>query len=104
MLLVVAAGTVAQAQPSRAAAGPAAQSAAGSSSMASAEVLKIYKSEKRLLLKHGPIPGIGMDAMTMEFGVTDRKMLNRVKPGDNIRFVAKRVGDDYFLTRVEVVK
>lgn len=72
--------------------------------MASAEVLKVYKSEKRVLLKHGPIPEIGMDAMTMEFGVADRALLKRLKPGDKIRFAVKRVGDDYFVTRVEVIK
>lgn len=104
MLLALTASAVTQAQPSRATAAPAAQSAAGSSTMASAEVLKVYKSEKRLLLKHGPIPGIGMDAMTMEFGVADRALLKRLKPGDKIRFVAKLRGDDYFVTRVEVMK
>ena len=85
-------------------AGPVSKPAAGSRSVASGEVLKVYKKEKRLLLKHGPIETIGMDAMTMEFGVSDRKLLNSVKPGDRIRFAAKRVGDDYIITRLEVLK
>ena len=45
-----------------------------------------------------------MDAMTMEFGVADRQLLSRVKAGNKIRFPARRVGDDYFVTTLEVMK
>lgn len=73
-------------------------------SMTSAEVLKMYPKEKRVLLKHGPIPNIGMSAMTMEFGLTDPKMLNAVKPGDKVRFAADQVNGQYVVTHIEVVK
>ena len=105
-MLALAATAVAptQAQPSSHTAAPASHPVAGLRSMASAEVLKVYKNEKRLLLKHGPIESIGMDAMTMEFGVSDRKLLSLVRQGDKIRFAAKRVGDDYIVTHLEVMK
>ena len=104
VVTLLAATVVAQAQPSSTTAAPASRSAASARVMASAEVLKVYQKEKRLLLKHGPIENIHMDAMTMEFIVADRKLLSRVKPGDKIRFTAKRAGDDYLVTTLEVMK
>lgn len=104
VITLLAATAVAQAQPSGMTAAPVSVPAVGARAMASAEVLKVYRKEKRLLLKHGPIENIHMDAMTMEFGVADRKLLGRVKPGDKIRFAAKRAGDDYLVTTLEVIK
>jgi Cu(I)/Ag(I) efflux system protein CusF len=72
--------------------------------MASGEVRAVYRKEKRLLLKHGPIESLGMGGMTMEFGVLSGKLLDAVKPGDRVRFEAKRSGDDYVVTRIEVVR
>ena len=100
VFVLLAAMAMAHAQPSGMTAAPASRPTA----MATAEVLKVYKKEKRLLLKHGPIESLHMDAMTMEFGVADRKLLSRIKPGDKIRFAAKRVGDDYLVTAVEMMK
>ena len=104
VITLLAASAMAQAQPFGVTAAPSSRSTAGTSTLASAEVLKVYQKEKRLLLKHGPIENIHMDAMTMEFGVADRKLLSRVKPGDKIRFAARRVGDDYLVTALEVTK
>ena len=72
--------------------------------LASAEVVNVYPEEKRLLLKHGPIPGLGMSAMTMEFGVRNARMLKSLKPGDRILFSAERVNDDYVVTSVQAAK
>jgi Cu/Ag efflux protein CusF len=93
-----------QAQPTRPNDMQAASPAADTGAMASGEVLAVYKKEKRLLLKHGPIQDLGMDAMTMEFGVAQSKLLKAVKKGDKVRFEAKRVGDDFVVTRIEVVR
>ena len=103
-LTLLAAAALAQAQPSGTTAAPASRPAASACPLASAEVVKIYRQEKRLLLKHGPIENLRMDAMTMEFAVADQKLLSRLKPGDQIRFAARRVGDDYLVTKLEVVK
>ena len=73
-------------------------------SLTNGEVLKVYPTEKRVLLKHGPIPNIGMGAMTMEFGVTDPKMLNSVKQGDKVRFAADQVNGQYVVTHIEIEK
>ena len=104
VITLLAASSMAQAQPLGGASAPSFRPTADKPSMASAEVLKVYKKEKRLLLKHGPIESLHMDSMTMEFGVLDHKLLGRVKPGDNIRFAARRVGDDYLVTTFEIMK
>ena len=95
----------AQTQPSgRKAADPATAASPAATPLAKAEVLKVYTKEKKVLLKHGPIPNIGMDAMTMEFDVTDAKMLNSLKAGDKVRFAADQVKGQYIVTHIERAK
>lgn len=95
----------AQAQPSgQMAMKSAATAFTAATSLTSAEVLKVYPKEKKILLKHGPIPNIGMGAMTMEFGVTNPKILNSVKPGDKVQFAADQVKGQYVVTHIEMAK
>lgn len=105
--LVVAAMTSAYAQTQasgKAAMKMAPASAAAPVSFTNGEVVNVYAKEKKVLLKHGEIPNIGMGAMTMEFGLTDPKMLGSVKPGDKVRFTADQVKGQYVVTKIEVVK
>lgn len=69
--------------------------------LSSAEVLNVYRKEKRVLLKHGPIPNLGMSEMTMEFGVAHPKILRSLKPGGKIMFSAVLLNADYIVTHVE---
>jgi Cu(I)/Ag(I) efflux system protein CusF len=95
----------AQVAPSPAMPGrPASASAPAPQTLASGEVLEVDKQDQRVLLKHGPIQNLGMDAMTMEFSVPDRKLLESLRPGDKIRFAAIWKAGDYELTRIERVK
>ncbi|GEM_PF-336530 len=107
MLLALAGLASAQGQtaPASTGLGRAASSSAGvAGSLANGEVLEIDRKEKRVLLKHGPIASIGMDAMTMEFLVPDGKLLRSLKPGDKVRFAAVWRNGDYEINRIEVVK
>jgi Cu(I)/Ag(I) efflux system periplasmic protein CusF len=89
----------------RPASAPASSAPAGAKApLATAEVVGVYVKDKRLLLNHGPIPSLGMGAMTMEFALADRTMLRRLKKGDQVRFAARQVADDYRITHIEVVK
>jgi len=73
-------------------------------SLASAEVIAVYPTEKRVLLKHGPIDNLGMSDMTMEFGVANPRMLTIFKRGKQVMFSAVRVKDDYVVTHVEAAR
>lgn len=79
-------------------------SASAPVSFTKGEVVNVYAREKKVLLKHGEIANIGMGAMTMEFGLSDPKMLGSVKPGDKVRFTAGQVNGQYVVTKIEVVK
>ncbi len=86
------------------AADPASTASPAAAPLAKAEVLKVYPKEKKVLLKHGPIPNIGMDAMTMEFDVADARILNSLKTGDKVRFAADQVKGQYIVTHIERAK
>jgi Cu/Ag efflux protein CusF len=94
----------AQTQASSQPAIKAAKAATQSIALAGADVVKVYRKEKRVLLRHGPIPSLGMSAMTMEFALSNAKMINSLKPGDKIKFRADQIDGDYVVTFIEFAK
>ena len=77
---------------------------AQAAALSEGEVRKVDKNAKKITIKHGPLTNLDMPAMTMVFQVKDSKMLEQVKTGDKIRFIAERVGGQYTVTKVEAVK
>jgi len=75
--------------------------AAATSSMSSGEVKKVDKSAGKVTIKHGPLQNIGMDAMTMVFRVKDPAMLDQIKAGDKINFVAEEPNGQLTVTKLE---
>lgn len=59
-------------------------------SMAEGEVKKVDKDAGKITLKHGPLLNLGMPPMTMVFRVKDAAMLDQVKPGDKVKFIAEK--------------
>jgi Cu/Ag efflux protein CusF len=76
-------------------------SASADDAMSSGEVRKIDKSAGKMTIKHGPLKNLGMDGMTMVFRVKDPDMLDQVKVGDKIRFVAEEPNGQLTVTRLE---
>ena len=64
------------------------------------EVRTVDKQAKKLTIKHGPIPNLNMDGMTMVFSVADPAVLDRVKAGDQIKFTADKVKGEYTVMSV----
>lgn len=95
----------AQAQTSRPAAAPIAAPASAASTAAAplseGEVRKVDKEAGKLTLRHGPLLNLDMGAMTMVFRVADPKVLDQVKPGDQVRFVADRVNGQFTVMQIE---
>lgn len=79
------------------------KSAPAATDMTDAEVRKVDKENKKLTLKHGEIKNLDMPSMTMVFQVTDGALLDRVKPGDKVRFKADKIGGAYTVTAIEIV-
>jgi Cu(I)/Ag(I) efflux system protein CusF len=82
----------------------AAQSAAAPAALTDGEVRKVDKENKKITLKHGEIKNLEMPGMTMVFQVKDAAMLDAVKPGDKVRFMAEKAGTALVVTAIEVVK
>ena len=82
------------------AAGATAQSAAA---MSDGEVRRVDKDAKKITLRHGPLANLDMPAMTMVFQVKDPAMLEQVKAGDKVKFVAEKVGGAFTVTKIEPV-
>jgi Cu/Ag efflux protein CusF len=68
------------------------------------EVKKVDRDTGKVTIKHGPLTNLDMPPMTMVFRVKDPAMLEQVKAGDKISFVAEKVGGQMTVTRLEVRK
>lgn len=68
------------------------------------EVRKVDIETGKVTLKHGPIPNLDMDSMTMVFRVADAAMLKNLKAGDRIKFVAERVNGQITILKIDKVK
>jgi Cu(I)/Ag(I) efflux system periplasmic protein CusF len=103
-LVLAAALAGAQAQTAAAAASAGPGTAPARMPLARGKVIEVDRQQGRVLVEHGPIQSIGMDAMTMEFAVPDGKLLASLKPGDRIRFAAAWKDGDYVVTRARILK
>ena len=78
--------------------------AAASAVLTEGEVRKVDQAAGKVTIKHGPMPKFDMPAMTMVYRVKDKAMLDRLKPGDKIKFDADGVGGEFTVLRLERVK
>ena len=69
--------------------------------MIDGEVRKVDKGAGKITLKHGEIKSLDMPGMTMVFRVGDATMLDRVKPGDKVRFKAAKSGGSIVITDIQ---
>ena len=72
--------------------------------LADGEIRRVDKEAKKLTIRHGPIPNLNMDSMTMVFHVRDPAMLDQVKAGDKIKFQADKIDGNYTVTKIEALK
>lgn len=69
------------------------------------QVVKVDQAAKKITIKHGPIPKLGMEeGMTMVFAAPDPSMLKAAKPGDKVNFDADRVNGQLTLTKIQKAK
>lgn len=69
--------------------------------MSTGEVRKVDKSAGKVTIKHGPLDNLGMPAMTMVFRVKDPALLDQMKAGDRINFIAEKLNGAITVIKVE---
>ncbi|MDB5764279.1 MAG: copper-binding protein [Herminiimonas sp.] len=79
------------------------QTSGSTTSMSEGEIKKVDKEAGKVTIKHGPLTNLDMPAMTMNFKVKDATMLDQVKPGDKVRFVADKVAGAFTVIQLENV-
>jgi len=72
-----------------------------SADMADGEVRKVDKENKKMTIKHGEIKNLDMPPMSMVFQVRDPALLDKLKPGDKIRFSAEKLEGAFVVTGIE---
>ena len=75
--------------------------AAESTHSATGTVTMIDQSKARVTVKHGPVASLKWPSMTMGFGVKDKALLQKVRPGDKIEFSFVQSGRDYTITEIK---
>jgi Cu(I)/Ag(I) efflux system membrane protein CusA/SilA len=65
------------------------------------KVERVDKEHGEVVLEHADLPNLGMPAMTMVFSVADKRMLDRLKEGDKVRFNAEMVKGEATVTYIE---
>ena len=69
--------------------------------LAEGEVERVDKENGEVVINHGDLPNLGMEPMTMGFAVADKRMLDRLKPGDRVRFHAEIKNSEATVTYIE---
>ncbi|MCW5631948.1 MAG: copper-binding protein [Rubrivivax sp.] len=72
--------------------------------MTDGEVRKVDAEAAKITLKHAEIKSLDMPAMTMVFVVRDKAMLDKVKPGDKVKFTAVNEAGKFTITALQVVR
>jgi Cu(I)/Ag(I) efflux system protein CusF len=77
---------------------------AAATPMSDGEVRNVDKSAGKVTIKHGPLQNLDMPAMTMVFRVKDPAILDQLKEGDKIKFMADKVDGTLIVTEMQVSK
>ena len=70
--------------------------------LAEGEVRRVDKAGGKISLKHGEIKNLDMPPMSMVFQVRDPALLDKLKPGDKIRFSAEKLEGAFVVTAIEL--
>lgn len=82
----------------------ASPSPAADADLADGEVRKVDRDNAKLTLKHGEIKNLDMPPMTMVFAVRDKALLDKLQPGDKVRFRAVNDGGRLAVVDIQPVR
>jgi Cu(I)/Ag(I) efflux system protein CusF len=78
-----------------------ATSASASTEMSEGVIRKVDTEQKKITIRHGDLKNLDMPPMTMVFQVADPAFVEQVNVGDEVRFVAEKIGGKFTVTRIE---
>ena len=73
----------------------------GNTARGSGLVQNIDKERGVVTIKHGPLPALGMMAMTMSYVIKDKSQLANLQPMQKIEFQITYDGNDYLITEIK---
>lgn len=79
----------------------AAPAAAATPGLTDGEIRKIDKENGKITIKHGEIKHMDMPPMSMVFNVKDKAMLDKVKVGEKIMFIAIQEAGKMVVTDIQ---
>lgn len=68
------------------------------------EVTRVNKDTQKMSIRHGPLPHLDMPAMNMVYAVKDPSLLDKVKVGSKITFVADKIDGTFTVLSIESVR
>lgn len=83
-------------------AAPSQQRTAPATHQASGSIEAVDPVAGTLRIHHGPVASVGWPAMTMDFVVSDKTLLNGLKSGQNIDFEFYDRDGDYVVTSIRI--
>lgn len=70
--------------------------------MSEGEIRRINKETGKVTIKHGPLQNLNMPGMTMLFSLQDPAVIDQIKEGDKIKFVADKVDGVFVVKSLQV--
>ena len=77
------------------------KAAKGAVHKASGVVKKVDATKGKVTIAHEPVQSLGLPAMTMDFAVKDKKLLDKVAVDKKVDFEFVQRGEDYVITDVK---
>ena len=91
----------AQQEPGRSNAAQVQTSTSGTKTGTGTGLIQSIDNERgTVTIKHGPIQGLNMSAMTMSFPVRDKAILAKLQPLQKVGFELSYDGKDYLITKI----
>ncbi|KRB88945.1 copper-binding protein [Noviherbaspirillum sp. Root189] len=77
-------------------------SAQSDGQMSEGEIRKVDKEARKITIRHGELKNLEMPPMTMVFQVKEPEMVDKVKQGDKVSFLAEKIGGKFTVTQIQV--
>jgi Cu(I)/Ag(I) efflux system protein CusF len=90
--------------PAQAGAGESSRSSIASDAFTDGEIRKVDKDSGKITIRHGELKNLAMPPMTMVFRAKDPAMLDQVKAGDKVMFIADKVEGLFTVMKIKIAQ